>query len=300
MRHDMSPKGTYRFRFDSLQEVQRYIENTPRTWNLRDSEDEGQRSQSWDLNAGYRGALKLARDGWREGAKSLHNGLVHLPAIDTVQDWHFDVAGQIPDVGRYCAGMPDNMIHYTDDPDNGSHPIITLCVPVNATANVKAQNMSNFGLAVARYVDELEAAGKRVELLACIVSLVSRVRVAHIWTVKRANEHMDLESVAFSLGHPAAFRRLGFALRERSPVPTDPSYGYSKDMCLDDVIDPTPGAIILNGMKDANNVADTQERALAHVRAQLDAALVDPEAASVVEEAKCAPGFTPFGSASRF
>lgn len=275
-------RGLVRYRHDSLEAVAHYIAATPATWKGHES-SKGRSgpyaAYEWSLGASYDDALKLARDGWQEGAKRMAQGLVRLPAIDSVPDYVFDVAGYLPDVGRYCAGMPDNMLRYPDE-EMGTKPVVTLVVNAVANAGTKASHMANYGLAIARYVDELEAGGYRVELLAGCVSHAAN-RVVTLWNVKRAADAMNLASVAFSIGHPAAFRRLGFALLERSAVPYMPGHGAAVDLKLSDVIDATPGTIILNGMKDANRIAKTPEDALAFIGKQIDAVLNNYEAESV-------------------
>lgn len=274
-------RGVVRYRHDSLEAVAHYIAATPRRWRSESSKGRtGEYGKyAWTLGASYDDALKLARDGWQEGAKRMATGLVRLPAIDSVPDYVFDVAGYLPDVGRYCAGMPDNMLRYPDE-EMGSKPVLTLAVNVCANWTTNADYMANFGLAVARYVDELEASGYRVELLAGTVT-TDGTRVVNVWTVKRAADAMNLASVAFSIGHPAAFRRLGFALLERSAVPQMPGYGVAVDLKLSDIIDATAGCIVLNGMKDANSIARTPEDALAFIGKQIDAVLNNYEAESV-------------------
>jgi len=279
MLHDTNDK-TVRFHFDSLQELQRHIDDTPRTWRAKYSMSDSETSENWDLNAGYRGALKLAREGWQSGAEKLAAGLLRLPALKSTPRTTYGVAGTRPHIGRYASGVDACMIRRSNDAQRSQRPVITLAVPVNATADIKASAMSNYGLAIARYIDELEAGGQRVELVAAIVSIVSGKRLVHSWTVKHASEHMDFATVAFSLGHPAMFRRLGFALRERSPVREDSGYGMSQDLRLSDLIDCERGTIILNGMKNANAIAYNPDKALENVGRQIQAALDDPEAAS--------------------
>jgi hypothetical protein len=166
----------------------------------------------------------------------------------------------------------------------GSQQVITLAVAVNAMADTKARHMANYGTAIAKYIDDLEAAGNQVEVIAAIVSEVSGVRCAHSWTVKRAGGTINLATLAFSIGHPAAFRRFGFGLRERLPrelVQEDSCYGFSVDLKLSDLINPPHGTIILNGMRNAHSVARTPEAALAAVGEQIEAAMTDPEAKAV-------------------
>jgi hypothetical protein len=133
--------------------------------------------------------------------------------------------------------------------------------------------MANFGVAVAQYVGQLERSGTRVELLGAICSEVSGTRVAHVWTVKRADQPFDLAVAAFSIGHPAMFRRIGFALRERCAAKETSLYGSSVPLKLTDVINAPAGAVILNGMTDAERNAPTAEAGLEYVERTVNALL---------------------------
>jgi hypothetical protein len=238
---------------------------------------------SWDLEAGYHGALKLARDGWREGAQALKSALVRLPALDPAPALVYDTDGIQADIGRVCAGVPECMLRPSPEALEGSTQVITLAVAINASGGTGARYMANYGTAIARYIDELEAQGHQVEVIAAICSEVSGMRVAHTWMVKAAGDTVSLATLAFSIGHPAAFRRFGFALRERldkALVKPSAGYGYSVDLTLADLINPSPGTVILNGMKNADSIARTTEHALAAIGKQIDAALTNPEARS--------------------
>lgn len=263
---------TARYSFASLSELGEYVANTPRTWSTRSSETL-YRDLSWDLSAGYERSVEMARDGWIEGAQRAQKALKAFapstPAPDTVVDFY----GFRPHVPRFCAGAPNNMIRHAPVPTMGGGRVLTLIVPVNALANVEAESMANFGVAVAQYVNQLETDGIRVELIGCIVSTVSGWRVAHSWLVKRADQPLDLAVVAFTIGHPAMFRRLGFALRERCAAPTDFGMGRTCTARLSDIINVPPGAVILKGMAEANIYAPTADQALIYVSEQIEKAM---------------------------
>lgn len=269
-RHDPA-KRTYRYAFSSLAELQRYIADTPRKWRT-DTSVSGERSKSWDLNAGYVGAMTLARDGWLEGAKRAQEALKLLetktPAYETVND----VAGYRPNVPRYCAGAFDCMVNKRDDPRAGFGRVLTLYVSLNANGHVGAEYIANFGIGVAQYVNQLEAEGVRVELHGITGSVLhGRDRVAYTWKVKGADQPLDLAVLAFSIGHPAMLRRLGFALDERSDVACDSNYGRALPAVLSDIIEPPLGAYILNGSEQADRIARTPADALAFISKALDA-----------------------------
>lgn len=263
-----------RYQFDSLAELGEYVDRTPRKWRTRDSRDYAA-SLGWDLGAGYVTAVTMARNGWIEGAQKAQETLRAFTPATPQPDTRTDFYGFRPHVPRFCAGAPDSMIRYTEsNATSGAGRVLTLVVPVNATAGVSAQSMAHFGVAVAQYVNQMETEGTRVELIGAIVSDVrSGERCAHTWTVKHADQPLDLAVVAFSIGHPAMFRRLGFALRERCGFRDNPSYGMSSDCKISDLINPAPGTIILNGMRRANEYAPTAKRALEYVSKQIEAAI---------------------------
>jgi hypothetical protein len=160
--------------------------------------------------------------------------------------------------------------------DTSARKVLTLIVPVNANAFVTAPCMANLGVAIAQYVAQLERQGTRVELLGAICSEVSNKRVSHVWTVKRADMPINLGVAAFSIGHPAMFRRIGFALRERCSVTEDPGYGFSVPLKPSDVVNFPVGAIILNGMTEADTHAPTAEAGLEYIERTIEAALKAP------------------------
>lgn len=265
--------GSYLYSFDSLHEVGEYIARTPRTWRHDVSETETP-DMDWDLCAGYPAAVKMAQDGWIEGAKKSQDALKEFVPSTPRPDTKADFYGFHPHVPRFCAGAPDSMIRHTDNGTSGAARVLTLAVPVNALGYVSARSMANFGVAVAQYINQLETDGTRVEVIGMIVSLVGGKRLAHSWIAKHADQPLDLAVMAFSIGHPAMFRRLGFALRERSAAPYM-GYGSTVPAKMIDLINPPLGTVILNGMADANTHAQTTKAALAYITRQIDKAIED-------------------------
>lgn len=271
---------TARYSFDSLADVARYLEATPRTWK-QDQSETSTPDMSWDLRAGYARAWQLAREGWPEGAQAAQKALKAFAPNTPAPVDRVDFYGFRPHVPRYCAGAPDNMIRR--DPtqaDRGHGRVLTLYVPVNALARVDASHMRNFGLAVAQYINQMETDGTRVEAYGVICSSCSGWRVTHTWRIKRADQPLDLAVLSFAVGHPAMFRRLGFALRERSDAPNTFGYGNSESARLTDLIDPPPGSAILNGMVRADEIAKTPQDALAYVTKQIEKVLKQADAAA--------------------
>lgn len=272
MQTRIEPGKSARYSFGSLSELGEYINRTPRVWPYKSSVNHHP-DRDWDLFAGYQASVDMARNGWVEGAERVQEALKEFAPATPQPDTKTDFYGFRPHVPRFCAGAPDNMIRHAPVADMGVGRVLTLAVPVNALGHVSAKGMSNFGVAVAQYVNQLEMTGMRVELIGMMVSDVSGQRCAHSWVVKHADQPLDLAVVAFTIGHPAMFRRLGFALRERSACPPRADYGMTLAATLADLINPAPGTVILNGMANADTYAPTAAKALAYVSKQIEKAI---------------------------
>lgn len=265
-------EGLIRFAFDSLAELGDYIANTKRTWACNSSVSAD--VDEWTGYATFKQAVTMAQNGWIEGAQRSQKALKAFMPGTPKPETKVDFYGFRPHVPRFCAGAPDCMVRRDPiDAETGMGKVLTLAVPVNALGDVSGDSMSNFGVAVAQYVNQLETDGTRVELIGMIVSIVSGKRLAHSWLIKRAEQPLDLAVVAFSIGHPAMFRRLGFALRERAPVRQDSGYGRTQPGKLSDLINAPAGTVILNGMANADRYASTPEKALEYVTTEIEKAM---------------------------
>ena len=75
------------------------------------------------------------------------------------------------------------------------------------------------------------------------------------WKVKRAEDPLNMSDVAFSLAHPAAFRRLGFAMMERSDIGCyAENYGYPSNIseAMGDAIG-AEGALLISAIEPTSS-----------------------------------------------
>lgn len=269
--------NTYRYAFDSMADMERFIANEPKRWRQNSSADPSH-SKSWDLGVTYKQACDMARNGWIDGAAKASQALkVFTPATPAPQ-MRNDFYGHAPNVPRYCAGAPDNMLRHSPNPNTGTGRVLTFIVAINASSGTDAQCMANYGLAIAQYVNQLEAEGTRVEVIAsCTEGAVHGSKTGNQLTIsvtiKRADQPLDLAVISYAIGHPTMFRRLMFAAMERTECPEMEAYGYPQDTADGEVINAPAGAAILNGMRQANTHAKTPEAALAHITAEIDKAI---------------------------
>lgn len=258
----------YRAFGESLDDVQHWLRNSPKVWRESSSTSTG-RGVSWDLGVGFDGAMELARKGWSEGAKDLSDRLeAHMAPRDKEDTWRFDVAGELPDVGRFLAGDPAHMRRHGHP--KGHRPILSIAVNIRLRCDIKAQAMANYGAALVAVIDRLEHTGRRVELTTTFATLCCGVRLSCGWTVKKAEDSVDLAAIAFSLAHPAASRRIGFAMYEHTTSPS--SFGYGTDLTLreEDLVDPLPGTYCLSGVNSNAARCHTLDDAIAFVCDQIN------------------------------
>lgn len=260
----------YRVMCDNLEDVQHWLRTSPRTWSSNSSQSLAA-GREWTLGVNYEQALELARKGWSEGAKDLSSRLeAHMPPRDKEDSWRYDVAGELPDIGRFLAGDPAHMRRHGHP--KGHKPILAIAVNIRLMCSVKASAMANYGAALVAVIDRLEHMGRRVELTATFATQQSYSRVSCGWTVKKAEDPMDLAAVAFSIAHPAASRRIGFAMYEHCKVPQDSGYGRGLTLNEHDLIDPLPGTYCLAGLNDDTRRCHTLDDAIEFVCAQVNKA----------------------------
>lgn len=261
MLYRKSDKSTS-YHFGSLHELANWIDETPRTWRYNTSNDH-EPNDDWDLSAGYDASVKMAQYGWIEGAQKSQATLKPMRPTTPVTKNALRVSGSRVKVSKYVTGNPRCMINRKTVQQTAT--VLTLIVPVNALGNVSAQYMANFGLGIAHYIAQLQKAGTRVEVWGALNSQVDEEMLTHTFVIKRASQPLDLAVLSFAVGHPAMFRRLGFALRERSTVRENSNYGRTQPLSMGHVISPPRGAVILNGMARANEIARTPAEASQYI-----------------------------------
>jgi len=214
-----------------------YIETAPRNWE-QDSSVSNTASESWDLGAGYDGALQLARFGWSAGREQLLDatGAANKSWSNCGVELVHDVVGAAPDVGAYLMGDPYNMLALDDE---APAPVVSIAVPVAMSCNVNARSFVNAGAGILSACQALEAAGYSVEIRA-YMGAVRRQKSALLneVTIKRAGGVIDYDAVAFALTHPAMCRRLQFAWCETLPADVEPDYyGYGQAPDFEQLLD---------------------------------------------------------------
>lgn len=161
----------------------------------------------------YSEALECATRGgfWAKGAEKLQK--VKLPALAITKQINEAIlqsapVGFAPNVGAYCAGLPDSMFAL----ENSATPRPVCHIEVNATLSSEATEAQTYnrGRALLAVIKGLEANGISVSVTAYVYSIdrdkANSMRLSV--PVKRSNEALNASKLAFALCNAAFVRRL--------------------------------------------------------------------------------------------
>ncbi len=174
----------------------------------------------WDNNVGFDGALKMATQGWPEGATQIAKQLDSLPPrAEVLPDWSMDVAGVMCNVPAFIAGEPECMWHMSECKREERR--LTLIVNGSYSASINADKLVKYAVAVTAITRSLEASGINVAVYSVSVSTIGLHNASadggyYGVAIREFGEPLDLAKVAFAF-HPAFLRRVAFAWREITP-----------------------------------------------------------------------------------
>lgn len=193
----------------------------------RCSQDTGRRDFFWTET--YAEAEGLVAKGWADGVARVNkhrDGLAaFLAAAKTAKSKTFgwDVTGDFIDVGRVLSGEPECCGQEFDHGDTVSKKVVSIRLNQCVSGAVSADAIAARGVAVLVAVDLLESCGIRCEVICSTATEGHGLHLTANVTVKRPNEVVDPDRLAFIVAHPSSFRRFGFRWMEL--------YGHSPAGC---------------------------------------------------------------------
>ncbi len=213
------PSGGQTVVFDSLDGYLETCNQPPPDYALRLSARMGE--LSFYATANYGEAMKLARLGWNEGTAKLDaaRSLVQIP--ESVQDLApapvFAEEGDEVAVDRFLGGDSDSWVSFPVAPAPRRGRVVSVWINLTAAVGVAVEPYMARGAACLAVVDALERAGYRCEISGILSAqasgpcpwLVART------LIKRAEDPLEIDRVAFLIAHPSAFRRLGLRVIEK-------------------------------------------------------------------------------------
>lgn len=168
-------------------------------------------------------ALKLARNGWQEGAERAAGIIDRLAlANPRVRRRKPSVAGGSVSVGRMLAGDPRHMIHRPRQPGK---KMVTFFVEAGMDVHIKAETAIIRAALIGAIVDLMENVGYSCSIIVTDTSIYNLRPVYQLTVnIKEAGERLNLNDIIFALGHPAFSRRFSF-VAQTSVIETRDSWG---------------------------------------------------------------------------
>jgi hypothetical protein len=179
-------------------------------------------ADSWSGNVTLAEAAGLASTGWQDGLRKMVAAMATAsPRAAVAPAYVMDVAGAYPMAAAAAAGAPDCMVCPLPV-ENRVKPVVRLAVNTWASCMYEAPQYTVFGAALASYIDALESAGYRLELIHMVHCEMGSGRNPRRYTtravIKRAEQPLEMDRLAFALMHPAMLRMIGFQHMAASPV----------------------------------------------------------------------------------
>lgn len=247
----MGDKNLFRQDFASLGDLLDWIPETPNRTINKDGKPEHNASgfdpnvrdmvnPDWYGSESYKAADTLARMGWPKGranlAKAQEAILPLAQARGLTRAQGFDVGGAYPVVPVAVAGDPVCMVTVGDQ-ERATRPYVRFHVNIGLSSGIKPGIVTTRGAAILAWVDALEQAGARCEVvLAWGANTFGDNPALHTTIMaKRADEPLDIDRMSYALLHPSMIRRHVFAYVERacpkiSPKIAMASYGRPMDV----------------------------------------------------------------------
>ena len=220
--------------FESMRELGQYLaQSVPMTGAANHSKS----NDSSFCPMSYQESVSICQAGgaWLKGAEHLQR--LRIPPMGVTRQIETAIinsspVGFAPNVGAYCANLPDSMLSLEDAPA----PRPTLKIEVNATLSSSASPMQTYnrGRALLAVIKALESSGVSVSLdaYAFTRSKNGKTSIRVSVPVKRASEALSAPKLAFALCNAAFVRRVFFRCLECSPEAwslSNNAYGYVAD-----------------------------------------------------------------------
>jgi len=207
--------------FASFSDLLTFATDPGASWgSSRDSRETGTFAADFTGTKSFDEAVTLARFGWADGLTRLSTAMdviANAAHLDPVPFVAMDVAGAFPIVPVAVAGDPLNMVHLAPSEDRVK-PVLRLAYNTGALAKYAAHELTNAGAAFLSVVAGLESSGFRVEVTMVPTSEGNGGKYAKAMArtvIKRADEGLELDRLAFCLLHASCHRRINFSRIER-------------------------------------------------------------------------------------
>ena len=215
-------------RIDHYESVEDYMAQCLANPDKRNGASHDKSLNSW-AGGSLENALKLQREGWsgRPDVSKLAKSLdVQGSAELTEMTTEHSTQGAYVDVPAYLEGVPECMVEFTEKP---APKVVRIGFSLSTGANLNKQAFANRGAVLLAIYNKVASAGYSIEII-CYAPVKKRSnKHCMSFVLKRSDQYMDEDELAFWCCHPSALRKIDFMHRESLPQDIRKTFGYSKD-----------------------------------------------------------------------
>ena len=204
--------------------------------------------------ASYAEAERLCREGWFEKLDNFKEACSIRPADQLRRRVVTSPIGYAPHVPNAIMGRPDSMIKTIMLKEKARAVNVVVNTTINGNYNTSC--IRKYAAEIVKAISAIEAAGTRVSLTLCAVSVVSQNngQLAQCFvTLKQASEKINPARIYFPLVHPSMLRRIGLRWLETCPAVISKKfpgrYGYPQRLNKLNLPQPLRSAKFIN-LKD--------------------------------------------------
>lgn len=176
---------------------------------------------SWNGTASFDEALDLAIQGWAEGGETIERTRGYIKALNPLSPRlvKYGIAGTTPNVPRAIAG---NLLNMRQPANAVARKKKTITIVYNMCENggVSSEAITNKAAVAAALIDEIETKGFAVEVVSAVATDGWKgrniIKAYEFVRIKESHHPIDINRLAFGLGHSAMFRGLFFADMQRN------------------------------------------------------------------------------------
>ncbi len=215
----------------------------------------------------FKHSMELAEHGCPTTREAIHQASFRVMS-EMLPEWDTAPVGVFPCIPAYAAGVPTDMFTPSEYGNPVPKPIVRILVNVTASCNVPTAQIVNRGAAILALIDRVQATGQRVELVAEFHCNAGSDSFAFSVTVKRPEEPVDLDRIAYAIAHPAMLRRSLFRVMEFTAPYRVSGYGNATD--FQDRV--SGGDIYIKSMLHGGDGFENRDRAKTVIQAVWDKA----------------------------
>lgn len=222
----------YPYHADSWDEFVADLKSKPVLSEWKGSEASIKGSEHFTGSESFEHSMQLAEHGCPTTREAIHSASFKV-STDRLPEWDTAPVGVFPCIPAYAAGAPEDMFTPSEWGMETPKPVVRIMVNITVAAMVDKEYIINRGAAIVQLIDRVQLAGQRVELVACFHSKgygsQHGERYEFSVVVKRAEEPVDLDRIAYAIAHPSMLRRSMLRIMEQT-VPHEVSgYGTATD-----------------------------------------------------------------------